>query len=349
MKFFSKNFFFSLFCLFCLCFQVNATIIIVHGFYSVKGKWFKPGGYFFEGVRKGAGDADIIPFLWNGGPTGLSRLEAAKKLIDVIWKKRDKSITLIGHSHGGNVINLAGLLIQMAQEDISSSNIRSEIDSISEQMLYLSSRESLYTELYYYLGNAYKALLNGAFLLGHPIKAFKKHVRCIDKRVRRIVPAGRNKKGSKRLYNVRLREAVKSVRQKIMSNSKEKHKKMPLIKYAYLLGTPADEIAYRPAVKFIKTTVLIRSSGDNIQNFISPYGDRYAARSGVLNLDLSIANSKKKQDENYGPDHSELVSNEIGIAISKISKLIDSCFGEKVPLDASVVVFKDGSSPSISS
>ncbi|MCK4518075.1 alpha/beta hydrolase [Candidatus Babeliales bacterium] len=96
-----------------LVFSSYPVVILVHGTFSNK-KWCSPGGGFYEVLSAEAalqGDI-VVPFAWSGKLSHKFRMRAAKSLVKLIQSyPRGEKIILIGHSHGGNIINLASHLL----------------------------------------------------------------------------------------------------------------------------------------------------------------------------------------------------------------------------------------------
>ncbi|KKQ32376.1 MAG: hypothetical protein US49_C0009G0013 [candidate division TM6 bacterium GW2011_GWF2_37_49] len=88
----------------------NAVVIIVHGAFSSSSSWHSTEGAFFKNLEKTANlmDQTLVTFNWSGSPTKNEIKKAGKMLAKLISSyPKNEHITLIGHSHGGNVINIA--------------------------------------------------------------------------------------------------------------------------------------------------------------------------------------------------------------------------------------------------
>ncbi len=86
------------------------VFIVIHGTWSSETEWYMPGGDFFDALEITAHkqNATVVPFHWSGAITHQAREKAAinlAKLIETYDQATD--ITVIGHSHGGNVAILA--------------------------------------------------------------------------------------------------------------------------------------------------------------------------------------------------------------------------------------------------
>ncbi len=98
--------------------------ILVHGTWSNPKTWKDP-----EGINKAIGnlfnDSGLETFRWSGGNFRYYRSKAAGELIECIRNQidaglvgADEPITLIGHSHGGNVIIEAiNMMMSMSEFD----------------------------------------------------------------------------------------------------------------------------------------------------------------------------------------------------------------------------------------
>ena len=94
--------------------QLSADIVIVHGSFARYEKWYQPGGDFYESINTFALKAEhsVYSFSWSGIPTKNSIYLAAIDLSTLLLTHtKTNSLILIGHSHGGNVINRASHLI----------------------------------------------------------------------------------------------------------------------------------------------------------------------------------------------------------------------------------------------
>lgn len=94
-------------------FKINAIIILVHGTFATEAKWWKPGGNFYNALEQEAFKLNdkIHLFNWAGTLSNVARIQAAKDLAELILSLEDQKIIIIGHSFGGNIINLASKLL----------------------------------------------------------------------------------------------------------------------------------------------------------------------------------------------------------------------------------------------
>lgn len=94
-------------------FNINSIVILVHGTFATESTWWKPGGNFYDALEQEAIKLNekIHLFNWAGTLKNTDRIRAAKNLAEFILSLEDQKITIIGHSFGGNVINLASTLL----------------------------------------------------------------------------------------------------------------------------------------------------------------------------------------------------------------------------------------------
>ena len=92
---------------------LNSIVIIVHGTFSHNEDWHRLGGDFYEELQKQAQEIghSVKTFLWSGNLSDRARIDAAIELAKLIIHYEDEEIIVVGHSHGGNVINFASRLL----------------------------------------------------------------------------------------------------------------------------------------------------------------------------------------------------------------------------------------------
>ena len=94
----------------------DSMTVIIHGTFAKNASWYKPGGDFHEYIRKNVysdlySGADF--YFWSGryalNDAGLKRIwrKAARKLVSWCESHPARTLRLIAHSHGNNVINMA--------------------------------------------------------------------------------------------------------------------------------------------------------------------------------------------------------------------------------------------------
>lgn len=100
--------------------QLNCVVILVHGPYESHSSWCNPGGNFYKELENSSKslNQNLIPFSWSGLPTDEQIIKGAESLAKVILSyPNNEKIIIIGHSHGGNVINFATQLIFAPKND----------------------------------------------------------------------------------------------------------------------------------------------------------------------------------------------------------------------------------------
>lgn len=116
--------------------SVQAVVILIHGTFANDSAWCKPGGDFYEAISKKAAllGHNVVPFTWSGKLKESARIKAAESLVKLIVSyPKNEQIIVIGHSHGGNVINFASRLLYDPLEEIMESFWQEGgVDSISD-------------------------------------------------------------------------------------------------------------------------------------------------------------------------------------------------------------------------
>lgn len=90
------------------CIQARKACIIVPGTWSSAQTWHQEGGDFFTNIKNKSIDT-VFTFTWNGKNDHHERIRAAQQLAHSMEKW--DTVTLITHSHGGNVALLACTLL----------------------------------------------------------------------------------------------------------------------------------------------------------------------------------------------------------------------------------------------
>ncbi len=121
------------------------VVILVPGTFASTETWWQPGGDFYESLSASArpqGHA-LVPFCWSCRLDPRSRVLAAECLVRLILSYPDyEPVVLVGHSHGGNVINLASQLLYYARYGpvITRSSLGTKISSSQGDIL-ISTRD----------------------------------------------------------------------------------------------------------------------------------------------------------------------------------------------------------------
>jgi hypothetical protein len=147
---------------------VLPVIFIVHGSFSAKSKWWGPQGDFFTELEKQAKPLGhtIVPFCWSGTPSDKEIKKAAAGLTKLIqsYSSQEQKI-LIGHSHGGNVINCATKMLYDAQNAGKPENQGFDITTTTKSIILdEETKPSLENEV-----NSRQYYIDKVYLLGTPV------------------------------------------------------------------------------------------------------------------------------------------------------------------------------------
>ena len=105
------------FSLCCFTPHLKSVVIVVHGSFASQEAWHQPEGDFFSELEKQARmlNHKTISFCWPGIPTTATIVASGQTLAKLILSyPPTEQIMVIGHSHGGNVINIASQLLNTA-------------------------------------------------------------------------------------------------------------------------------------------------------------------------------------------------------------------------------------------
>ncbi len=90
----------------------NEHYIIIHGTWTNPFSWHMPGGDFHDALVQATDNLSVSFFMWSGGNSPGARFEAAERLVRMIeWNFKDTELTIVAHSHGANVANLASQMM----------------------------------------------------------------------------------------------------------------------------------------------------------------------------------------------------------------------------------------------
>jgi pimeloyl-ACP methyl ester carboxylesterase len=92
----------------------KGIFILIHGTWGVNSEWYQPDSLFFKAIEESASAVHyaVVPFMWSGSLDHTSRKIAGAVLAKLIQSyPSETKITIIGHSHGGNVAILASQIL----------------------------------------------------------------------------------------------------------------------------------------------------------------------------------------------------------------------------------------------
>jgi len=264
--------------------RAHAVIILVHGSFATLSTWWKPHGPFYDELEKQAAGfkQKVISFSWSGIPQDAQIISGAEALAKTILSyPADEEIILIGHSHGGNVINFASHLLHDWLGEIFAARPYTTISSIITQA-YNSMLPGLN------LQNSAPVVHNLNQPQDYTITTKQHKNNPVFKTVMNAISRIENHKLTHRARN------------------KTSNKRFMLDK-VYILGTPVHTEKYPPQMKVIKNFFNLYSTGDFIQPIFGLYKRTYPLHERLVNLSVSIQDTGNFLRPNK-PQHYELHS-----------------------------------------
>jgi hypothetical protein len=289
-------------------------VLIVHGTFAHKAPWAQSGGAFFEEIQNTNPKLHIDSFNWGGG-MGDDRIKAGEVLAEHLLNQRKKypnaRIILIGHSHGGNVINIASQLLANAinlRTATGHSTFINELENIahlgqdavsqvvSRSMAKKGEKASIKTS------KRYKERAQLAEKEGKKKKA---------KLYRALAEATELAKEALKLANP---EEIPSLVQKATAHIKSMLPKthwyefwkspitLPLVNESYLLATPVHPEAFLPNREIIGHTYIFSSFKDHVQRVGDAFDRFYPAHQDhITNLHTTLSGKNPSHGEMHHP------------------------------------------------
>lgn len=159
------------------CTFTHPVIILVHGTFATEALWCYPKGDFYKILEEEARliDEKVVSFTWSGKLSHTARIQAAEALAKVILSYATEKITLIGHSHGGNVINLTSQLLASLEDPQAPKN---EKDPLAQAQNSITSYRSTLVQ---HSTSSKEYLIDHVYLLATPInmKRYAPHMKVI--------------------------------------------------------------------------------------------------------------------------------------------------------------------------
>jgi len=270
--------------------KTDAVVILVHGSFATLSTWCKPKGLFYQELEKQAAliHQNLIPFSWSGIPKDSEIVQGAEALVRTILSyPADEEIILIGHSHGGNVINFASHLLHDCLTEMLHVTSHNTISSIIMQTYHSFSLDNQITLP---TNEPKPSSQNMSFLQDY-------------------LPTTKGKK-SKTLFKTVMNAINRVEHYKLQHKEMNPNKKMKqyIIEKVYTLGTPVHAKKYPPQMKVIKTFVHLYSVADFIQPVFGLYKRTYPMHERMVNLSVSMHGKgnflfphKPKHDELHDP------------------------------------------------
>lgn len=354
-------------------------IFVVHGSLATTQSWHQPGGDFYQALERSAEEAFadtgfvITPFLWDGGLLTQSRLIAAENLALLMIKNSEMPKITIGHSHGGNVINLASQILEMVFACLTPHELEERIKKLTSH---------LYQQIEFDANGMMHELstYNQQLQPGELKKEAKECLRKIQMQYAEKIKQNRPSQGEmlKALMSdllVRLRnkwasrtiippfqelsekqieqylyasvEKISSlVQQNATSSRSSIQSYCPYILHNFLLGTPVDEKAYKPQPLMIGHTYSLYSMGDYIQSLLGAYAKKYTSpKSGCTNLRTLFisSNSPDEKPTLKQPLHYQLHASCIGSILLSLPELVNYVDPGFMSLYTSLTIDQSGS------
>lgn len=266
-------------------FITQAVVIIIHGSFASTTTWPQPQGDFFREIQNQAHQLGqkVISFCWSGIPTDQEIIKGGTMLAQLIMSYPGyEEIVLIGHSHGGNVINIASqLLYKLNQEE--QSEVQTEINQIvlaiptlittpSFQLL-ATTRIDSQTQTVLSEESSFQNLMSQASL-------------------------------ELRLWSL-----------KFLTKTQANHS----IEFSYLLGTPVNMAKFWPSMEIIKNMILFYSDNDLVQPVLGMFEKTYPTHERRANVKVKLYTSGRNEK---APSHSDLHSTMVGRWLLCIPKVL---------------------------
>lgn len=240
-----------------MCTHISAVVIVVHGSFASTTSWAQPHGVFFKELEHQAQQLGhhVVTFCWSGIPTDQEIIKGGTMLAQLItsYSATEKIIT-VGHSHGGNVINIASQLLYKLNQQ--------------QQPLMLTQINPIVLEYPIFVTEATQHLLTTT-----KKNTFAQNI-------------AMNKQEFQSLFNQALFE-LKDWFSKFLTRDKT----ISSIEFSYLLGTPVDMAKYSPNMSVIKKMILFYSDGDWVQPVLGMFQRMYPPHECRANVKVTLHGS----------------------------------------------------------
>lgn len=295
-------------------------IYIVHGTFAANFSWHKPGGNFYESVlsvakdKFGKDNVNVISFQWTGYLGSTYWIEASTSLARAILNSQN-TVYAIGHSHGGTVIALASILLEMVINDAGKGDLSKKIDALSQTLLLQIQSE------------------DEKWRKGFSLTRSQQEIEGQLEEIKTILTDNLLK--MQKNY-----EILSLTKYRFPSNS-------PNIEAAWFLATPTSQ-SLIPSNKSIKQIFSLFSKTDFIQTVFGLFGRTYdVSRKILLNISAAFCSEKLIR---YFPTHSDMHSPTIGRSLFLLTEACGKCCGDDLlsskPLE--IMFFENGKMPIIS-
>ncbi|MCK4499183.1 hypothetical protein KAU11_01655 [Candidatus Babeliales bacterium] len=341
------------------------ALIIVHGTFAADAEWFKPGGPFYDHVKETLIDkkTKIIPLMWSGNPTTEARLDAAYSLAKIIIKLTpENNISIIAHSHGGNVANLASSFLELAvtkdrkkiagiakhlcnlafDEHITGKTIIEALASGKEQQDKLAKVLRFGQHAAAGTSTLFKWINISS--LNQSLKNFQKKVGSLATTLEMCSQEDEDPTYKDvGLIENRIKNICDTLRT-ALHNSGIFNLEETLVDKAYLMACPVNEEAYRPSTHVIENVYNIYSHGDVVQRVLGVYKRTFSKNKAIKNISISVKPRPQDQTVSY-LGHAEFDTPFIGKWLLTIPELVTHFQHKENGVD--LEFYKDFSRPQV--
>lgn len=263
-----------------LFFSAQPVVIIIHGSFASTTSWPQPDGAFFKEIEHQAHELGhkTITFCWSGIPTDQEIIKGGKILAQLITSYPDNErIITIGHSHGGNVINIASQLLHKLISH-GTPAVQADVSPIVLEIPHLVTTTDLHLLTTTRTGSQAQGLTRQLIITEE--QPFQN---LMDQAF----------------------EELRSLNTKFLTRSKSNY----FIEFSYLLGTPVNMSKFWPHMETIKNMILLYSDGDMIQPVLGMFEKSYPHHNRRANVKVKLYTS----DQNgKAPSHTDLHHPSIG-------------------------------------
>lgn len=274
----------------------KTQIILIHGTFGEESEWYQQNGTFYQKIEKNYKEKypensfEMISFSWSGELSAISRMLASGNLVKVLLNAPN-NIT-IGHSHGGNIVNLASQILKVILMGDQSDHFGNYVLELA-QMLKESEDEE----------HKKKATYNQQNI---SLDEIKSELSALVKNI-----ANQYKNEIEKIKQLKARELFIS------------GKTYFVIDQSYLLATPVNETWYLPCQDTVRNTYLLYSQGDFVQTILPMYKSKYShVHYHIKNLNTYFQFIENEKEKIIIPSHSEMKAHEIADILLDIPELI---------------------------
>lgn len=304
----------------------KAEIILLHGSFGASSPWYQEGGDFYQAIQQAAlekfGNDNFVitPFKWSGYLGCMPRVEAATRLVKHLLESPNKIYT-IGHSHGGNVINIASQILELLQSSTTLEDRLQKIRNLA-QVLFNKGKEEF---------DKWNASTRNPDIEIEE-ENFDQVLEILTTTVTNLISFLEKKNITKNL---------------LFASGKQ----TTLIEECYLLATPVDSSEVLPSNLIIKQCFNLYSKSDCVQTVFGLYGKKYNLdRSLITNISVVVKEISSEAKPTYTyPTHTDLHMPYIGKVIFLIpgtsSNFSDAEY--KNHNECEIIFHEDGSTPTI--